>query len=309
VTVFEHYQYHLPGRLRARMDWLQRWEVRRLNRALVRTVESVRPDLLLVLGGVTIWPETLADIRRRSISTAAWFGDYPTHFEYTMTVAPQYDHFFVSDSMSRDRHAAAGHRNVQWLPFGCMPEWAEGEAAPASNGGSGADDNAVVFVGSWYPEREEFLARLGGQLAIWGPGWPAHATRPPVRDALRGGPLRPNEWRRRYRRALATLNLHYGFGGDPAAYGAMANTRVFEVLAAGGFLVSDEKKDLVALFRPGQEFVGFHDVNDCQDKIRYYRDHPAERRAIVERGQRAALAHHTYEQRLRRLLEIAGGGV
>ncbi|MEW6325005.1 MAG: glycosyltransferase [Nitrospirota bacterium] len=310
VAVFEHYAYAAPGRLRDRLPRLQRWDVGRLNRLLLRRSDEIRPDLLLVLGGVTIQPETLGALRRRSVTVTNWFGDYPAHFDYTMAVAPHYDYFFVSDSLSRDRHQAAGHRHVHWLPFGCLPEWANGteEKRDAVASDFIAGDSDVIFVGSWYPEREAFLEQLARdcRLAIWGPGW-ERAARGPLRERIRGGALRAEQWRRLYQRTPITLNLHYGFGGPAESYGAMANTRVFEALAAGGFLVSDEKKDLAALLSAGREFIGFHDLRECSEKIRYYADHPAERRAIAGHGQRAVLAGHTYEHRLRHLLTIAGG--
>jgi spore maturation protein CgeB len=306
VEAFEHYRYRLPGRLRDRFPRLERWDVDRLNRALLDRADALRPDLLLVLAGITLRPETIAAIRRRGIVAANWFADYPVHFDYTMAVAPAYDHFFVSDSMSGDRHRAAGHRNVHWLPFGCLPEWAD-ECGEEETSTATLTTDDVVFVGSWYPEREQFLQQLsalipGCRLAIWGPGWREQAGRGALYDTIRGGALQPDDWRRLYRNVPFALNLHYGFGGDPVAYGAMANTKVYEVLATGGFLMSDEKKDLTALFRSGREFVGFHDAADCAAKIRYYLGHPGERRAIAAQGQRETLAHHTYEHRLCQLL-------
>ena len=113
LTIFEHYRYLIPGRLRDRIAWLQSWDVDRLNRALVAEAGRLRPDLLLVLAGITILPETIKSIRRKGVMTVNWFADYPAHFDYTMTVAPAYDRFFVSDSLSRDRHQAAGDESCQ----------------------------------------------------------------------------------------------------------------------------------------------------------------------------------------------------
>ncbi len=300
VVVFEHYRYRLPGRVRDRLPILQSWDIGRLNRALRHAVERERPDLLLVLAGITLDGETIQAIRRTGVTTANWFADYPAHFDYTMTMAPAYDWFFVSDSLSRDRHRAAGHANVHWLPFGCLPEWAD-ELPRGREELTGID---AVFVGSWYPERAAWLSGLSGcRLAIWGPGW-RERVEGPLRAAVRGDALRPVEWLLEYRRAPVSLNLHYGFGGDPIPYGAMANTKVFEVLAAGGFLLTDEKKDLTTLLAAGRDFVGFHDIRDCEAKLRYYLDHEDERRVIARRGQQSVLANHTYAHRLSALLTM-----
>jgi spore maturation protein CgeB len=307
IVVFEHYRYRLPGRVRNRLSVLQSWEVGRLNHSLRQRTERERPDLLLVLAGITIAPDTIRSIRRSGVTAVNWFADYPAHFDYTMQAAPAYDWFFVSDSLSRDRHRAAGHANVHWLPFGCLPAWADGPLTEPDDTGAATDIDAV-FIGSWYPERAAWLSGLSGcRLAVWGPGWRKRAEGP-LRGAVRGDAVGPAEWRGLYRRTPVSLNLHYGFGGEPIPYGAMANTKVFEVLATGGFLLTDEKKDLTTLLAPGRDFVGFHDDQDCAAKLRYYLYHAEERRVIARRGQQNVLANHTYAHRLGTMLTMIERG-
>ena len=314
VVTFEHYRYRIPGRLRARVPLMQSWEIRRINRALVEAVRVSRPDLLLVLGGVTIRPEALALIRRQSVMTANWFSDYPAHFEYTMEMASAYDYLFVSDTMSRDRHRAAVHRNVHWLPLGCLPEWAalsnrsfSNDAAQVSHTSTNRRPD-VVFVGSWYAEREQLLSALRGcHFAIWGPGWLKHLRDHTLRERISGESLRTEAWRSLYRTTPISLNLHYGFGMVQGQYGAMANTRVFEILASGGFMLCDEKKDLAALLTAGRDYVGFRDAKECAELINYYLSHPKERQTIAEHGQRTVLNNHTYCHRLTTLLDIIEG--
>ena len=314
VDVFEHYKFRLPGRIRQRMPRLQNMDRRRLNRALLWKVDAVQPDLVLVLGGMTIEPETIARIRRKSILTANWFSDYPSHFAYTMAIAPSYDYFFVSDSLSRDRHRAAGHRNVHWLPFGCLPEWAEAEGLrddrAAGNGQAGRDGGDIVFVGSYYPERMRCLSALrGASLAVCGPGWTKEARLHLPGAAMTGDALGVAGWQRLYRQTPIALNIHYGCGGESDAYGAMANTRVFEVLASGGFLLTDEKRDVLTLLTAGRDFAGYHDPAECAKQVQYYLNHEDERRMIARHGQQTVLSCHTYRHRLEECFDVMRSGV
>src|SRR2546427_9402976 len=90
----------------------------------------------------------------------------------------------------------------------------------------------VAFVGSFYPERAELLeAFTGFRLGIWGPGWAERLPRgDPLRACLRGGSLRPEEWRQVYSAADIVISLT-GSGGKrfPAEKVYQVSPRTFEV--------------------------------------------------------------------------------
>lgn len=83
------------------------------------------------------------------------------------------------------------------------------------------------------------------------------------------------------------------------------NSRVYDVLAAGGFLLSEDRPVLHKEFEVGRHLVIFSTPEEASDKVAYYLAHPAEREAIAREGQRHVLAHHTFPVRCRRLLELA----
>jgi spore maturation protein CgeB len=81
--------------------------------------------------------------------------------------------------------------------------------------------------------------------------------------------------------------------------------RVFEVLACGGFLLTNRNKALAHFFEEGKDVVVFESLEDLKEKARYYLDHPAERHAIAERGchkvrERHGILHRT--QHIQRVL-------
>ena len=95
----------------------------------------------------------------------------------------------------------------------------------------------------------------------------------------------------------ATLN----FNCTSLQMRSAVNQRVFDVPAAGGFLLSDNPGEMAELFEPGREAATFTDIVEIQDlAVRYLRDGP-ERRRIIEAGRARVLAQHTYGHRLHEL--------
>ena len=76
------------------------------------------------------------------------------------------------------------------------------------------------------------------------------------------------------------------------------NQRVFDCPAAGGFLLTDAQDDLNLLFDAGREIAVYTDMNDCVEKYRWFRTHPASAREIAANARERILGEHTYVQRL-----------
>ena len=88
------------------------------------------------------------------------------------------------------------------------------------------------------------------------------------------------------------------------------NMRVFEVMAAGGFLVTDRlspQAGLERLFRRDEDYVDYEDLNDLLNKLRYYLARPDDCLKIATSGRNAYLERHTPTQRIRELLGFVFG--
>jgi len=82
--------------------------------------------------------------------------------------------------------------------------------------------------------------------------------------------------------------------------------RDFEVPLAGGFYLVEDMPEHREFFAVGKEIETWRTVGELVEKIRYYLDHEAERRAIAEAGRRRALTSHTWAHRFRSLLDALG---
>lgn len=62
--------------------------------------------------------------------------------------------------------------------------------------------------------------------------------------------------------------------------------RVFDVLAAGGFLLTSYQEILNEYFTDGEDIVMYKDIEDLKFKIKYYLEHEEERKQIAQNGSR-----------------------
>jgi spore maturation protein CgeB len=85
------------------------------------------------------------------------------------------------------------------------------------------------------------------------------------------------------------------------------NQRVFDVPAAGAFVLTDYKEALWELFAP-DEVVTFRTVEEAREKLAYYLKYPETRRRVATRARERVLSQHTYGHRMqvihRKLTEI-----
>lgn len=79
--------------------------------------------------------------------------------------------------------------------------------------------------------------------------------------------------------------------------------RMYDVLACGGFLLSQYRPVLEEQFTIGKDLDVFHNPNEMAEKIQYYLQHGDERNAIAEHGKQTVLQHHTYRHRMQQIVE------
>ena len=79
------------------------------------------------------------------------------------------------------------------------------------------------------------------------------------------------------------------------------NQRVFDIPACGGFVISDEQKDLQELFGK-DEIVTFSDFDDLKEKVVFYKTRESERMRISRNARERIVKEHTYAHRITTML-------
>ena len=78
--------------------------------------------------------------------------------------------------------------------------------------------------------------------------------------------------------------------------------RVFDVLACGGFLISNYQEELFEFFTPGKDLEIFTDLEDLHEKIDFYLSHEAARKEIALCGYDTVTKNHSVAARINQIL-------
>jgi spore maturation protein CgeB len=303
VTVFDYRQAVIPER------WYTKVRGgRRLQRFLMQfrllQVATQRPyDLIFVLKGETIYPSTLARIRKRHKGLIVnWMGDADplSRFPVLRFTLPFYDIFFTLDRGLIDNLRLAGAKHVEHLPYGCDPEVHRSVILTAGDRQRfGAE---LCYVG-YRDHRDQVLANLLKQLRspidlkIWGYQW----ERTPfdiLRPHIAGGALNEEEMVKAFNAAKIVLNL------QPTQLITGVNFKTHEISGSGAFQLTDFKEEVAEMYEPGKEIVVFRSPEEIPELVERYLRDEKERRRIAEASQKRAYNDHTLEKRARKLLEI-----
>lgn len=297
---FDDRQYRLPGRLRQSVPALERWDLQRMNAQLLRTAETERPDICIVVGGHRILPETVERLVASGITTALWTSDVPINFDNILKAAPHYDHVFCAGTEAMDILQRQGRTRLVWLPFACDAE--AHAAVELTDDDRRAYTHDVVFVGSYYPNRAHVLEGAADMdIRIWGPNWRRLVKTSPLIGKVRDARLAFQEWTKIYSAAKIVVVVHFE---DPRVPCHQVSPKVFEAMACGSFVLTDKQKDLGLLFESGLHLGVYRGSVDLRHKIAYYLQHEDERAEIARRGCEDVRRQHTYQDRMARMLSV-----
>ena len=78
---------------------------------------------------------------------------------------------------------------------------------------------------------------------------------------------------------------------------------MWDVLGAGGFLLTNFQPEFLSFFENGKDIVFYDSLSDMQSKALYYLEHEDERKQIAENGHKKVKELHTYDIRIKQMLE------
>lgn len=186
--------------------------------------------------------------------------------------------------------------NASHLPFGAKP-------IPPSKTYNKQYD--VLFVGSADLRRILLLEHIQEHVVIFGSRWKRNF--PLISNALRQKITDRSVWGDELYKLLASSKIvinitrsHF-FAAETGV-----NLRLFEALAAGCFLLTDDCEEVTELFEVGLEIVVFKNATDLKQKIDYYLSHNEEREAIAKRGHQKFLSLYKWDSRAIQFIERMG---
>lgn len=261
------------------------------NRDLISLCRKERPDILFINKGMTIYSETLREIKSMGVKTANWFLDnirVKPYRDWFLNNAKLYDYFMGFDSSVLEYDG-----NNFYVPVGIDPDkFVAHDLSPGDRDKYSCD---LCFIGGYSRDREHYLSKVSDlNLKIFGwKGWEESSL-----AKFYGGPLSLGESIMAYNCAKICINLN----SVPPVNGV--NLKTFEIPAAGGFQLSDFRKDIVNLFVIGKEIDVFHDEDELREKVIFYMKNEQSRENITQAGKIRVLRDHTLEKRAAAILKI-----
>ena len=82
--------------------------------------------------------------------------------------------------------------------------------------------------------------------------------------------------------------------------------RVWDILGAGGFLLTNYQIELTDYFKNEESIVYYEDMYDCCKKAEYYLLHEDKRRQIAAKGHELVSKKHSYINRVKYILDVIG---
>ena len=245
-----------------------------------RLPDKQKPELLIVKADATRGNHPYG-ISKLKIPTVLILGDtqhmnQPIQSVLQYAIDENYD-FYVNDHKRHHLHFfEESNIKTYWFPGLLVRSW----GIPFQS----ERPIKLSFVGQtgqFHHYRKAILEKLISD------GYPLRSFQGPQRDASII-----------YAQSQITLNI--SLNGD-------VNLRVFEVLCAGGFLITDKtspQSGLELLFRDNEHLVLFEDYKDLTAKIHFFLQNPNEALEIAHRGYDEFWAHHNPEIKKGQLLNL-----
>lgn len=156
----------------------------------------------------------------------------------------------------------------------------------------------ILFVGMRHPEGRKIVDDLlptEYDFALYGPRWKGYI---PL-SYLKGEVVLNDDLPKYYHGSAITLN---DTRPEMKAAGFVSN-RIYDVLAAGGFVISDYIEDIQEIF--GNTVITYDGTHEnLERKIKFYLEHKEKRAKKIQQGRELVLQKHTFKHRVDQFVMI-----
>jgi spore maturation protein CgeB len=222
----------------------------KINSGIIRSIENFKPDLVWIIKGMEIYPETLDYAKKKGIKLVNYNPDHPFIYksagsgnEYVKNSIPVYDlHLSYSREILKDLQQSY-QITGKWLPFGYEISQETFESATRER-----EIKRVAFTGMADEERKRVIDVLTGagiQVDLIGPDWQKF-FKPSSLINVFDGVYSNSFWNvlRKYRVQInmfrkQNINSH--------------NMRSFEIPGVGGIMLAPYSAEHVEFFEPGKD--------------------------------------------------------
>jgi len=264
------------------LDYLLIEGMRNLDiKAVHRAILSYKPDyiLLILKETVPLLFDILPDLKKIGTKIIYWFCD-PEH-PVKQDLGDMIDVMFLSNRGQLHEYKEAYNiKRIYYMPQGASPYIMYRRNIPeiCDVGFTGALSKARL-----HNTRREIFEELGKRFTI------------SIKNNVR------NNVAEFYSQSKVVL------GGSDFDCELYTSNRFFVALGCGACYVTKKFRGIELLTKNKKHLLWFENKDELFDILNYYLFHDTERNKIREAGYRLAMEKHTYEHRLRNILDIVEG--
>jgi spore maturation protein CgeB len=279
-------------------------DLARTNQQILELARTRRIDVLWLEKGLPIRPGTLRTLKKIQPSCVIIgfslddMGARHNQSGQFLRCLAWYDVYFTTKTYGVEELRSLGCPRVHFVANAFDPETHRPVSVTAER--KELIGAPVGFVGTFEEDRARsmhFLALQGINVRIYGNDW--QSFRPATPNLrIEGRAVYGDE----YAEVLSAFDINLCF--LRRVNRDRQTTRSVEIPACGAFMLAERTEEHLALFREGVEAEFFGSNDELLEKVRYYLDHPEQRKRIAAAGRERCLrSGYSYHDRLRWMLK------
>ncbi len=280
----------------------------KLSKSIEGEIVKTAPDTIIVTGfayaylSLTRLKQLKKQLKARLYLIDTDSGslfEYPKKLAYFMRhELTNYDKVFCFSKKISDYMNKMEHHTVEWFPCGA-------EALPQTSVQTSAEKSCdVLFYGTPGGMRRIFcLEQLSDyNLEVYGKRWKNYKH--VISNALFAKITHADIWGEHLIKTIHQSKIILNINSTQwHSIETGVNLRIFDILAMGGFLLTEHCEELNELFSIGQEFETFKSHEEMLDKVNYYLQHEDKRKRIAQAGHAKILRDFTWDKRVNQILK------
>ena len=306
LNLHDRLDFYAGAHVKKGRRWVKALEredaIRIANQGLLAACYQYWPDVVVVMSGFFITPETWGILAKRPHHVVLWCTESPYEDDRQAQPARYVDSVILNDPTNLEQMRAVNPRT-----------WHLGHAYDPDVHHPGPAVADLVcdfgFCGTGFDSRVEFFEAVdwSGIDARFGGNWTLTEAGSSIRDRLLhpvGHCMDNADTARLYRSARVGANLYrkeHSDGGH--ADGWAIGPREVELAACGSFFLREPRAEGDALF---PQLPTFTEPGDFGDKVRWWLRHPELREEAADTA-RAAVADRTFTNTAAKFLRLVDG--